>query len=530
MSSTALLGFAVTSNNASATNMAQFDTTSINGTAELAALDTATVHDTQPSGQVGAFTTEARLYNSPAGTPDDDGWHTRDTTLLASSGSGGTSGGYHTAATSYDLQTAPDTSSGIEASLTNEDAVTLGVGLASANGVAPSSSTGGQSSANSTTYASGSSSGSGIGPNAVHPLFASNPVALSMRATASGLDVRLTLNSASAQGPFVLNLAPDPRLQIGQDATGVISMTQPVTNYGDDGTPDVITQTEYAAEAPLLTDSSGDPAAPVSTGPATATLGTTGDASGAVTPTVSLTVDPAWLHAAGRVFPVTLDLPLDTGSALADTGTAATVSSCQPTAAAVNTEVVVGTENGCAYNGQLSFDLSALPADAPILSATLRLYTPAPTTATGALVYPNAPDPGASSGDGNAPPLSWATAPTVMTGSVGLAQSGSDGHWQSWDVTALAQCWAQDGGSNNGLTLAGGGAPVTSATLGVPASLPLSPTIRLSPLSLILRVRASHMSGRRAALLWPQYRADRRIAPCPRGQFFAQQPGECSAR
>jgi len=480
MSSTALLGFAVTSNNANATTVAQFDTTSINGTAELAALDTATVHDTQPSGQIGAFTTEARLYNSPAGTPDDDGWHTRDTTLLASSGSGGTggtSGGYHTAATSYDLQTAPDTSSGIEASLTNEDAVTLGVGLASANGVAPGPNTTGQSSANSTTYStSGTSWGSGIGTNAVRPLFASNPVALSMRATASGLDVRLTLNSASAQGPFVLNLAPDPRLQIGQDATGVISMTQPVTDYGDDGTPDVITQTEYAAEAPLLTDSSSDPAAPVSTGPATATLGTASDASGVVTPTISLSVDPAWLQAAGRVFPVTLDLPLDTSSALADTGTAATVSSCRPTAAAVTTAVVVGAENGCSYNGQLSFDLSVLPEDAPILSATLRLYTPAPTTATGALVYPNAPDPSAATGDVG-PPLSWATAPTVMTGSVGLAQSGSDGHWQSWDVTALAQRWAQDVGSNNGLTLAGGGAPVRLASalgagLDAPAAAP----------------------------------------------------------
>ncbi len=210
---------------------------------------------------------------------------------------------------------------------------------------------------------------------------------------------------------------------------------------------------------------------------ARATLGTTSDASGAVTPTISLSVDPAWLQAAGRVFPVTLDLPLDTGSALADTGTAATVSSCRPTAAAVTTAVVVGAANGCSYNGQLSFDLSALPEDAPILSGTLRLYTPAPTTATGALVYPNAPDPSAANGDGTAPPLSWATAPTVMTGSVGLAQAGSDGHWQSWDVTALAQRWAQDVGSNNGLTLAGGGAPVRLASalgagLDAPATAP----------------------------------------------------------
>ncbi len=82
---------------------------------------------------------------------------------------------------------------------------------------------------------------------------------------------------------------------------------------------------------------------------------------------------------------------------------------------------------------------------------------------TGALVYPNAPDPSAANGDVG-PPLSWTTAPVVLTGSVGLAQSGSDGHWQSWDVTALAQRWAQDGGSNNGLTLAGGGAPVRLAS------------------------------------------------------------------
>jgi len=44
-----------------------------------------------------------------------------------------------------------------------------------------------------------------------------------------------------------------------------------------------------------------------------------------------------------------------------------------------------------------------------------------PRDNTGALVYPNAPDPSAANGDGNAPPLSWATAPTVMTGSVGLS-------------------------------------------------------------------------------------------------------------
>ncbi len=284
--------------------------------------------------------------------------------------------------------------------------------------------------------------------------WAPTPVAdLSLRAIATGLDVRLVLQNANSAGPFTLALAQAPGVQTFQDASGVVRVTQPVTRYDDSGSPYVITPTEYLAQVPIAADSGADPAAPVNTGPATTSVVLT-TANNAY---LALNVDPAWLHDPHRVFPVTVDLPIATGSAYVDSGLAGSVNSCAPTTAAPPTDLVVGAENGCVYNGQAYFDLSSVPYDAPIASAALRLYTPNQTGATGVQLYQNAPP---ATGSDPAQPPSWSSAPAVVTSSAPIAQSGSTGHWQSWDVTGLVKQWARDGASNGGVTLQSAGTPI----------------------------------------------------------------------
>ncbi len=214
---------------------------------------------------------------------------------------------------------------------------------------------------------------------------------LSLQAIPSGLDVRVVLQNATSRGPFTLALAPDPstNTQLVQDADGSIRAIQPITTYGDDGVaPVAITQTEYTVQPPSATDSNADPATLVNGGPVTPTLiSTTG-----ITQYVTLNVDPTWLNDSRRVFPVTLDLPIMTADGAANTDVFGTASSCVPNAT-IPQAVVVGTENGCTYNGQVSFDLSSLPAGASIVSATLNMYTPNQTGPTGVQVLQNAPHP-----------------------------------------------------------------------------------------------------------------------------------------
>lgn len=463
------LGLAVASADGSATSTATFDTLDTTGApdpapapgTDLATLDTNTAHYTQGSnGQV-----DVQLYNSPAGVVGPGGWAAGDTTLSPLTATSALA----PARVSYSAQVAsssagagltPTASGPTLAALTSEDGVTLSVGLAAA----PTPQASGQIHSNTVTY-SGAAESSGGSPTTSD---------LSVRTTASGLDARVVLHSASETGPFVLTLGTDPAETVAQDPGGVIRVTQPVTGYGDDGvSTDVVTQTEYTVQQPLLDDSSTASTAAVATGPATATL-TTGTGG----PAVSLSVDPAWLTNPNRVFPATLDLPIVTAAASADTRFFGTVNSCAPTAPAVQTRVVVGTLTGCAYHGQAYFDLAQLPADATIVSATLRLYTPAQTTATGVQVAPNAAvaadDPyGDPATDPSAQPPSWASAPLIMTGTTPLAQTGSDGHWQSWDVTGIVSGWLTAGTPNDGFTLTGTGTPVAFASpLGAESDAP----------------------------------------------------------
>jgi len=454
MPATAELGLAADAYDANATSVATFDTVDISGTpaatspvvgADLANLDTHTAHYTQGSNG----TVHLQFYNGPIGIPDATQWQWRDPSLAAATQNtlapanlpftetiASNSGGLSTAGAGTTL-----------AALTSEDGVTLSVGLTTtAPAQTPAS---GQVRSNAVTYAA-------VEPSNSTPVPTTSD--LSLRSTASGLDARVVLHSAAERGPFLLTLGSAPTIQWMQNGDGTIRATQAITGVNDDGTiPYTTTQTEYIVQAPLLVDSSTAVTAPVSTGPATTTL--TSPAAG--TQQLALSVDPAWLNAPGRTFPVSLDLPIATAYSAANTTLFGTTNSCAPSQVAPQTEMVVGATNGCAYNGQAYYDLSALPDDTSIVSASLRLYTPAQLTATGVQVYQNAPPP--PDGDPSVAP-SWNTAPLVMTGTTGLAQAGSDGHWQSWDVTSLVQGWVQDNSTTAGLTLMSGGAPARFAS------------------------------------------------------------------
>jgi len=432
MPTNAMVGMVVCSQNDTTTSQATFDSVSLTGATDLAALDTVTGHYTQTVDSA-TSPTDLQLHNGPAAAPDDSGWEPINPTLTGPTGSGVIS----PTLVPFGLQIAPTSGSSLLSTLTAEDGVTLGIGLATSGATVA-----GQVNGQAITYPGVlPSSGSGTASD------------LSLRATASGMDARVIVHNANEGGPFVFALAPGSGVSLTQGTDGSIQATQTMTQYGDDGTnAAVYTDTGIIVQPPIATDSSTTAGAPVTTGPATTTLSPGGQS-------MTLTVDPAWLHAAGRAFPVTVDLPIATGYAALHTGVFGTVSSCAPNVPAPQAEVVVGVANGCTYHGLTSFDLSSVSANTTVNSATLWLYTPNTTGPTSVQVEANV----ASANDPYQWP-SWNSAPAIVTTTAPLAQSGGSGHWQSWNVTNLVQQWVQDGSTNGGLTLVSTGAPVTFAS------------------------------------------------------------------
>lgn len=346
----------------------------------------------------------------------------------------------------FGLQIAPATGATTLASLTNEDRVTLGVGIAAINGSAPMS-VPGQIDDNAITYTA--------------PITPSSS-AISLRATNAGLDVRAVLYGAAASTTVVVALAPDPRTQVAQRANGVIDVTRAITGVSTTGTPYVTRTPEYFVELPHVMDSSVAASAPAANGPVTMTLvsGPSGQQN------LMLTVDPSWLHDVHRTFPVHVDVPIATAYSAVNTGIFGTVNSCAPSAPAPQADVVVGVDGSCTYHGQVYFDVSSLRYDTPVVSATLRLYTPGQAGPIGIQVFPNATPTLTDSVYQPASwrPPSWDTALAIAPGAAGLAESDNEGHWQDWDVTTLVRQWVQDRSTNGGLTLVGAAAPVRFAT------------------------------------------------------------------
>jgi len=456
-------------------------------------------------------TTELRLYNAPVGLPDARGWHLRDpglrpavplvaspsprasvspaspgaatspvplgtslplarqraraglavptlavptpgvtdtTVALTDTGLLTVTDPITPAALPFGLHLAPTANSPALASLTNEDGVSLTLALASIGGGAPAA-------------VPGVVGASGDAITYTAPV-ASAPADLALHPTVSGLDLRLVLHTAAEAGPLTLALAPSAGAYLEAEPGGAVQVTRPFTAYGDDGTAHTILSPEYVVHAPVAhdaADATGDPAA---SAPVSLTLGAT--PSGV--PALLLTVDSAWLRDARRAYPVTLDLPLATAYSAVHSGLAATVNSCAPTVPDTHGGLTAGRVGGCASHGLLSFNTTPLLADTPIVSATLRLYTPDQTGQTGIHIYPNTPLTATLPVWEPSPYLqpTWASAPAVVTGSVGIDQSASDGRWQSWDVTDLVRGWIRAPRTNGGLTLASDGALVRLAS------------------------------------------------------------------
>jgi len=95
------------------------------------------------------------------------------------------------------------------------------------------------------------------------------------------------------------------------------------------------------------------------------------------------------------------------------------------------------------YQVLAQFDISSLPANAVILTATLEMYTPVSSTPS-LRAY-------AALGAWSETTVNWNTKPTVST-DYG-PQTGTGLGWHKWDVTTLAQQWKVGTLTNNGLLL-----------------------------------------------------------------------------
>ena len=245
------------------------------------------------------------LYNSPVGVPDPlRGWSMRDPSLDSSDINGPIS----PANLPFNMRIERTTGAAVLAQLTDQAGLTLGIGPTNLAGLS-SATVPAQISTSTVTYAS-------LVPGGVQ---------LSLHPTVSGLDARLTLSNPGDAGPFTFALRPDSRVQLSQEADGPILATRPISACGSSGCLPDVQQPEYIIESPVLRDSAGG-AAQGFTAPVTMTLVPTASDQRLLT----LSVDSSWVRDPGRIFPITLDLPIATAVAAYHTGQFGTVSSCAP--------------------------------------------------------------------------------------------------------------------------------------------------------------------------------------------------------
>lgn len=462
------------------------------------------------------------VYNSTVGQQGPTGWMFRDPSWQVAPGAG------QMAPTGlpFQLQVAQTSDGAQLSSVTNVDGVKLTLGLAQPHsGGSVASQTVGDITlfpalASPLTDVAVRSTVAGLGVRFVlHSAADQGPFTLTLKAQTPGRAMGKPSAPSASPGPAsganpTAVSSPVATGEMGgaavmwhQDASGAIMATYPVTSCGSIGCLPATQQGAYVIETPLIHDSSADPVAQGVSGPVTMTLG----AATARSRQLTLALDRAWLSDPARKFPVQVDLPVLTADAADQTGEFGTVSSCAPSLHAAASDVVVGTQGVCRYHGLVSFRLPPLGAATTIQAATLELYTPDQTGLTGVQALGDAvqgtvqtsrqqglaasPRPTLSSlhaarhgGDVAATPTvvpapspppttvdqgdqkpswdtpTWQTAPAVQTDAGGVAQSGSTGHWQHWDVTSLVRQWTITQRWQASLTLIKAGAPVLFAT------------------------------------------------------------------
>ena len=414
------------------------------------ALNTVSEHYTATASAAGAVG-HVQIYNAPVGYPTTAGWSLVNNQLQPAVAGIGAEPGQ----APFKLNVALAGTSSQIASLTTEDGGQLSLGT-SPTGAGVQPATNGQLSGDSVSYGAGQLLGNNTG--------------LAVRSTVSGLDVHIVLQGPTSPSQITLSLTPDRKTSLTTRSDGSIVGQRRVTSHATDNTAYGYDQPEYILGLPIVRDSSADPAASQFTGPVAMTLAPQGaaiiDTTGVASPSprqVTLAVDTTWLHAPARAYPISIDLPVSTALSVQYSGTMGTVSSCMPDRPAVQARVLVGTSAGCTFQGQAYFDVRGFASMAPqpqIQTATLNLYTPGQSGPTALAIYPNSPKGYAS----RTSLPTWASAAGLALSAQGIAQSGSDGHWQHFDVSGLMRQWVGNSSTNNGLTLVNPGTSLTIAS------------------------------------------------------------------
>jgi RHS repeat-associated protein len=344
---------------------------------------------------------KTQISSTPLNYQSGQTWQPINNSLVATSG-----GGWHNTANSWSAQLPTNLSSPVTLSNgSSQIGFTLeGAGTASANDGTVSGST--------ATYAN-----------------ALSGTTVSEQVVSSGIKETLSLASAAASSTYTWDLS----LSSGFSARA-------------------------ASSGGLDIDSSGTPIAEIAPPTVSDAAGNVGTASFALSQdakSVTLSVDPTWLNATGRAFPVTVDPSV----AYLSAADGCTISSATPTTAScASTDLGVGVSGGnversLVHFGQLNTDI---PVDGQVLSADLDLPVDTLSGSVTLNAYPltRAYSNSAATWNSYDGTNSWTTAggdyastPTVS----GVVPSSG-----SWDVnvpTATIQGWVDGSQANDGFLL-----------------------------------------------------------------------------
>jgi RHS repeat-associated protein len=225
---------------------------------------------------------------------------------------------------------------------------------------------------------------------------------------------------------------------------------------------------------------------------------------------VRLSVDPSWLQAPGRRFPVEIDPTLTIQPDVVD----ANFTSVPGYLPNVGERLYVGGDPGGSWRPALRFDLSGVPAGVTVSSARLGLFY------DGSCIFvPGVPFCGGTSHLINAhritAPWSTSTSSTNLLFDSAVSGSytwplGASDHWMLWPITGLVSSWLAGTQPNYGLVLRH--SPETTSTSGpfAPARLYPEPAVQpkleityVGDAVSLLEPTTLHSNG--AELQWSRY-------------------------
>ena len=346
---------------------------------------------------------ETQFSNAPINYKDAQGaWQPIDDSLVAT-----TSGGWHNKADSSSVQLPADLSSPVTLS---SGSSSIGFTLVGANHDAANAAS---TSGSTATY-----------PDAL------SETTVTEQAVPSGVKETLSLATASAPNAMTWNLDLSSGLRAAATLGGGIAI---------DGSNGEVAQ----MPTPSVTDAAGS-------------LGGASFALNAAGTSLTLTIDPTWLSAPGRVFPVTLD----PSTSYLSTADGCTLLQATPTTASCSsTDLGVGFSGGDIQRSVVHFGAMSdgtIPVDAQVVNAYLSLPVASLTGSVTVNAYPltRAYSNSAVTWDSYDGTHSWTTAggdyastPTV-SGSV-----PSSGDLNMYVPTSVAQSWVDGSSPNDGFLL-----------------------------------------------------------------------------